>query len=73
MAANIKATLRHSHGDELESLDLQSRQLLQAPPMSEAEQRRKLAAFQRDLVEQARLMDDWARRTQTAPPFNPYG
>jgi hypothetical protein len=73
MAANIKTALANSHGAELDVLDQRSRQLVQAPPMSPAEQQRHIQALARHQVELARGLEIRGRLEESARRLNPYG
>jgi hypothetical protein len=73
MAANIKTALADSHGAELDVLDQRSRQLIEAPPMSPAEQQRHIQALARHQVELARGLEIRGRLEESAGRLNPYG
>jgi hypothetical protein len=73
LAGFIRALLPRAHGADLESLEQQTRQLEQPPPMSQAEQRRHIQELAMEQVTRAAGLEERGRLEQTARLFNPYG
>jgi hypothetical protein len=75
MAANIRAQLHTASGSELDSLTQQAQQLEIAPPMSEAEQRRRINELSLSEVRHAQLLNghllDPPSRPVAPPPPRP--